>query len=539
MAKERIRLFNFLVVDDELWTRKGIISELQYLNLPINIIEEAVDGEDAMGKIEQNSFDVVITDIKMPRIDGLELVRNIKEKNSKIQFVIISGYEEFEYVKQAMNMGVLGYILKPIEIDQIKVVIQKAIRTLEHTKEQQRIRIQNRQLKDYHMQLICEKKLNELFHDTKKDTYVMEPKKWIGELGYDNQAYYVLGIIHLNRCSYYESNFDHKDFDLLRFAICNIIQEIDDNQHKIVFCNNANKNQILVIIVHDNKHVLSINSDEFITLIYSKITKYLNVSITIGMSQIQNELTSELYKQAKEAVTLRLIHGINKIYKWEENKDNIQFSFPLNKLKLVRQYIEQKDWENIERTIKQIFHYKNFLSALSMHIWVVWIEIVNMMIQVSDKMGLNREHSIQTDLLNDDILSQFDSLEEIANYLYQTVIAGIGNPNDIIKDVKMLVKQVKQYIEHYYQEVTTIKELAFKLGVNPSYFSTIFKQETNYTLLQYITDVRIRNACVLLKETQANVENIAKSVGYQDPQYFYRVFKKYTGQTPLGYRGNR
>jgi YesN/AraC family two-component response regulator len=134
------------------------------------------------------------------------------------------------------------------------------------------------------------------------------------------------------------------------------------------------------------------------------------------------------------------------------------------------------------------------------------------------------------------MLDKVDSLEEMRRYLYTTIIDMVKAEAIMDMDTKCIVEKTKQYIEKHYDEEFVVKELALKFAVNPCYFSTIFKKETGKTVMQYITNIRVQNACDLLIETQASIADISQSVGYQDAQYFYRVFKKHTGKTPLAYR---
>lgn len=529
-------MYRILIVDDEELIRKGIAAKIKYNNFDICEVYEAGDGREALQIIAAKQPHIIITDIRMPHMDGIELIRQTKEVYPDIKFIIISGYAEFSYAEQALNMGVSGYILKPIGNDDFVKSMTRVLNDLDNEKKIKEVNNDKEMLKEYYDNLSLEQKLNQIFHSVKKENNIKNTIENVELNNIDVNSKYALSIVNIDGSSYYQSDFKYQDLELLKFGLTNIFSEIDTECTKFIINNMKDKNQILILFAHPVKNILKINSDRFLIEAYNKATKYLNISMTCGLSGIEDILDSELYRQAKEAFDLRIIYGSNRIYKYESTMFNSNFVVPQNEIKLLQKCIERYDIGNIEIILNDIFSDKNFKGMSGAYVRFIWLEITNMLIKVCSELNLEIGNTLGSILLSEEVLDRFDSISEIISYLYTTIVDIFNLENVVDMNSKNKIKMAVQYIEQHYQEEISVNDLAYKFAINPNYFSTIFKKEKGHTVINYLTDVRISNACRLLTETQASVVDIAKSVGYEDPQYFYRVFRKIIGKTPLEYR---
>jgi YesN/AraC family two-component response regulator len=529
-------MYKILIADDEKWIRKGIVAKINYHKFQFLQISEAADGEQAMDLIQKERPHIVITDIRMPYVDGIELIKRVKEEQIEVKFIIISGYAEFAYAEQAINMGVSGYILKPIRDKNFVEIMQKVINDLDSRNNIKMIENRKEILERDNENFALEQKINQLLHTAKKET-IKEDNIDNRELGIITENMnYILAIINIDASNYYQSTFQYDDLELVKFSIKNILNEINKRCTIMIFSNHKDRNQMFILFMDFEKNDVKIESNRFIMETYNKINGYLDISITIGVSDIQTRISNELYRHAKEAFDERLIHGNNNIYRFSSLNRNLDFTFPHSKIKLLQKCIERHDVKNIKIILNDIFSIENFKRAYAMHVRFVWLEVINMLIKIGGKLDFNSAEALELALVSEEIFEKFDHIDGLINYLYTTIIDvfKIGNYGEI--NSKDIITKAIQYIEQHYDEDLTVKKLAYKFAINPNYFSTLFKKEIGKTIIEYITDIRIQHACDLLRETEVSAAQIAQSIGYQDPQYFYRVFKKKVGKTPLEYR---
>lgn len=491
-------MYSVLVVDDETWIRQGIKAKLKHKDLEIRKIVEAENGLQALDIIRKEPIDLIITDIRMKNMTGLELIAEAKKINTKIRYIIVSGYADFEYAKKALDLKVASYLLKPVKESELMKKVQTvladiSVKTFTH--------------KDY----LLEQRINSLFHDQD------------GEFLIDDHIFYSVVLLDIQK---------EEDLIVAKERITNAIKGLKQEGSLKVMNNFTNSNQLILIIMSKERDAVYKARKWMIYDLFYYIRDELKMIITIGVSDIDQKLTTKLYKQAKDALILTLIHGVSNIYYYREQK-KIETS-KLMQIKSLEKFIECKDTKSITNFISNTFNESNFNEKNAIAIKHLFYRIVR---QVR---YLYREKATDLEMLNvnfneKDRFRQFTHLDELKDYLVENICFLIkmdqntGNVKDIIKDAI-------RYVDQHFDEDLTVKHLAGRMGINSNYLSTLFKKETGKTFTQYLTDLRIEGAVKLLMETDANVSQIAKSVGYQDAQYFYRVFKKCTGKTPLSYR---
>lgn len=525
-------MYKILIVDDEKWIRKGIAAKLEDSGLTFSWIREASDGEDAWECIRTEEPDIIITDIKMPNLDGLQLIKSMRELYPDIHFIIISGYAEFEYAEQAVNMGVCGYILKPISDENLIKVMHGAIKKLQQKREVKEIIGLKENLQKDNEALLHERFLNQMLNtnSSKEDEDTVIAKLF----GDKQNEFCALVMLHIDSSNYIKSNFRYQDLELIKFSIKNILSELFKDA--IIINNQGDLNQIYALLFHPRKERLSELSSQFAMDAYTKVSKYLNISLTVAVSGIAQNVTYELSKQVKAAFDLRLIYGSNKIYRYDNISLSQKFDLPEHKLILLRKCMESYDCSNILALLNDLFSYENLKSYSGVYCRYMFSEIINILLKVCTNSGIDVEASIDSDLLTGKVLDNFESSAEVVSYLYTSIVDALKVEPVSSFDCKNIINKAIDFINHNYYMDLNIKELARKFAFNSNYFTTVFKQLTGQTFTKYLTDIRIKKACELLRSTELGMSEIAESIGYTDVQYFYRVFKKVTGKTTAEFR---
>lgn len=529
-------MYKLMIVDDEELIRKGIISKISYHGLDFEKIEEASNGKEALKKIGEEQPHVVITDVRMPEMDGIELIRKAKEIAPDIKFIIISGYAEFEYAKQALYLGVNEYLLKPIVDKQLVDGLQKVMGEVYNSINLKHMHQRRQVLEKYCEDLQVEQRLNQILHSVNEEYGLEIDDEFIRAQKIDNGSSYILGLVHLESKEDRQGRYTHKELEESRDAAIAMVQKMNTTARKLVIKNYKDQHQVAVILAHTDVFTLQAEASAFFGRLLSELNKQRSISATAGVSKHGKNLSGELYKQAKEAFYQRLIHGGGKVYDYEKAISPKSMALPKDQLALLEKYMDRSDTSSIQRILKELFPVTESQNRSSVNIIFVWMEIINLLVRKAETIRSSSMQEMDPRLLDIEIFSKFSNLNDIVDFLYSLILSFLKREDVTDFDCKGKISKVINYIEHHFHEELSVNEIAFMHSMSPNYFSTIFRKETGKTVINYITEKRIENACLLLKGTRASVVDIASRVGYQDAQYFFRVFKKITGRTPLEYR---
>ncbi|WP_170311475.1 response regulator transcription factor [Vallitalea okinawensis] len=526
-------MYAVLVVEDEVWIRRGIVRKLEKSDFPFTHIYNAKDGLEALKIMKDNPVDIVITDICMPDMTGLELIKRIREENKDTEFMIISGYSEFKYAEEAINMGVKSYLLKPTKEDELKEALLKINEALIEKKKYNRLTKENACMKIRHDQLLIEKEINFLLksnHQQKSFQLLKDSEPALFQ--HDN---YQLLILNASGSSIMSSGDDIKED--ITSKIIEWLHGIKNLGNYYIIKNNDLINQ-LFIFIYGHQNEVEATCQQLCKECLYNLAKTFNVYITIGKSAVLNHLDGELYLSAKKAIDLRLIHGLNRIYDPESMTKHDDFQFPKTELKLLSKLIQLRDSKNIEILLADIFSRERYMKSGINYLYFVYSEVVNVIYEALYAMNkmMDIHHRRSYDLFSLNMIDHINKIEEIATCFFHVIEERIKSNHDTAMTCKELVDQAVKYIDLHYAERISLKNLALQFGINADYFSSIFKKELGQSFTKYLTKQRLTHACRMLKETNTTVEEIARSVGYSDIQYFYRVFKKEYSYTPIEYR---
>lgn len=532
-----------LIVDDEKWVRKGILHKISHLPHTYTWIKEASDGLFALDIIEEEEPDIIITDIKMDDMDGISFIKEVRKRGLNIRFMIISGHAEFQYAEEALNMGVMGYLLKPIQDAQFYDTFQKLyddvskMTDFNNKKEQQQRR--NKQIVEeqivnasllqkepYTLHNISQEMLQDPFDSTALTQQLAS--------FFSPQAHYALIILSIDRTNYTNTSFQYQDLDLIKFAIKNIAEGILDSKIYLMGNNFRDNNQVFIMLRLEPANVNTI--DEFVFLLFTSITKVLKITVTIGVSLAMAEITEELYKQAKSALDLRFIKGSHNVFYAKDVQLASKLEVPQEQIRLLGKAIEIGDFVNVQFIVQELFSKRKLSQASLIDFHMIYVEIIRMLMKLCSRKQLEWGETLDFDFISMDVANCFDSTEEIVQYLMTTIVTLLKPEHALSMNCSAMIYDIRDYIKQNYSENITIKDLSRKFAMNPNYLSTLFKQELGITFVKELTRIRMEKAQELLLLTGMPVSEIAASVGYDDVQYFYRKFKKIYSITPVEYR---
>lgn len=518
-----------LIVDDEELIRKGIIARLSYLGFVFDGILEAESGTEALEAVKENGADIVISDIQMPDMDGLTFIREAKTVNPALRFLILSGYAEFAYAREALFLGVKAYLLKPLSNEELKNVMEKLLAEMERAADIQEKIVSGSRLKKREAEYSMEKKINTLLRLSLKD------QKIDGNTG----GRLLLAILTIDEKSC-DRTFLEEDMELIRFAVRNVFNEV--SPHRLLLVNSLlNREQMYVVFKSSGRETYSPDGmrrevELLFLQLRSVLEKKMGIYLTMAVSSPGRVLCKEMLQEAEAALRQRLLQGENNLYFFGDEELISEKQFTDMELYLLEQAMAESESEALRKHLDRLFYEEEVRHQYGVsYVRILLLRICNMLFKYYGT-------EIQQSMGAADMMRRFDTLEELSdigkiNSGLKSIISECMNGRRI-QDSKARDKILlaAEYIKSHYRENMSVYSLAKRYHMSPSYFSTTFKKELERSAIHYMTEVRVERAMEYLKETTDSVAEIAEKVGYEDSQYFFRVFKKIAGITPLQYR---
>lgn len=533
--------YSVLLVDDEEDVIRIIMKKLDWESMGLTIIGHAANGVEALEMAEELSPDIVMTDIKMPYMDGLTLCRKLKELSRTIRVIIFSGFDEFEYAKEAIKMEAEEYLLKPVNAVELKEVFERVKNDLDRELDEKR---NTDKLREYYMESLPV--LQESFYMALLEGRIVPEQinRYVENYQVHlNGPYYVVAVLHISQQSLEEES--QMDPFLQAVSVRKFAEEQAEDRWRSRF----------VIYLGDIIMISQMNSREEMLEYTNEMDrlcrmakKVCNARITAGIGYLCDNLEQLplSYQGAKQAVSYRVLYGntraisISEVEPAEHTDLNWEDAYSSYIQRIMRK-VRVGEQDGLEEAISQ---FTAWLSGeqLSMQKYrIVMMELVAELFRFTASHGLNPESVFGG---NGDVYSQVLQMEsaEVLDRWLRRVCANLQNDvaNERQDSTKLFVKNAEEYVkEHFADQDLSVDEVCRKLNVSAAYFSTIFKKETGKTFVRYLTDYRMEKAVSMLMTGNEKTYVIAEKVGYAEPNYFSYVFKKQFGISPSKYKAER
>ena len=533
--------YSVLLVDDEEDIIRIIMKKLDWESMGLTVIGHAANGVEALEMAEEMSPDIVMTDIKMPYMDGLTLCRKLKELSRTIRVIIFSGFDEFEYAKEAIKMEAEEYLLKPVNAVELKEVFERVKNDLDRELDEKR---NTDKLRAYYMESLPV--LQESFYMALLEGRIVPEQinRYMENYQvYLNGPYYVVTVLHISQQALEEET--QMDPFLQAVSVRKFAEEQAEERWRSRF----------VIYLGDIIVISQVNSRDKI-LEYTNemdrlcrmVKKVCNARITAGIGYLCDNLEQLplSYQGAKQAVSYRVLYGntraisISEVEPAEHAELNWEDAYSSYIQRIMRK-VRLGEQDGLEEAISR---FTEWLSGeqLSMQKYrIVMMELVAELFRFAASHGLNPESVFSG---NGDVYGQVLQMEsaEVLDQWLRRVCANLQNDvmNERQDSTKLFVKNAEEYVkEHFADQDLGVDEVCRKLNVSAAYFSTIFKKETGKTFVRYLTDYRMEKAVGMLMTGNEKTYVIAEKVGYAEPNYFSYVFKKQFGMSPSKYKAER
>lgn len=519
--------YKVLIADDEYWTREKIRKMIPWEDYDLDFLEPAEDGEEVLLKIDEEKPDILITDINMPFINGVELLKILAERKLELIAFVVSGYDDFEYVKDSFLSGAINYLVKPVsKIDLVNALV-KALEIIgKRENEEKELKKTASLLQD-----------REFSHLIERESGSNLPSMQMNN-GLD-MAGMTMVLIKLHNFRPSEVGLSVGDYI---YEVKQTIRSLFESEDIIIFNNIYRMNEFIIVT-----DILQRDLNIYLDKIMRCLRRQKGIKLTIVVTEHSYSIAS-IHMAYVEAISLlmeRKASGKQEILmafgSSKEKEDNvIQRKLTKEQELLLKSHVKEGNTEGLKKVLFDTIG----LSAFCKEDWY-YLEIKQTLKQVLNILGesaykdFSKEKILEFDMLVEQADKVVEQLEEsvMEEYLENTLILFTSEDEESVTDsMKVTVQKIAKYIDENYNENLTLSGLAEQFYLDSTYLSKLFRRETGKNLVLYITDKRMEKAKKLMESNEINLTDVAYMVGYDDYAYFSRVFKKSTGVNPRKFR---
>lgn len=534
-------MYKLVIVDDEPTVRFGLSNYFDWKAYGIEVVGEADDGDVALEVIEREKPDIVLTDVRMPNMDGIQMSNQLSERFPHIKIVFVSGHDDAEYLKSALKVKAVDYMFKPVNLGELEIVIERLVSTL-NEEQQERKLIEDMQVKLIQsMPLLREKFLMSLIREgVAYPTRVQDRIDFLGLKLPMEGAYWVIAI-RIDDATEVAQTRSERDQQLLSYSVLNIVQElIERDIGGYVFENQIGEFVgILRMAEEDDQESLLFTLAEEVR---ESLHNYLKISVTIGVGERIYKLASlpQSYSQAREASDQRWFLGKNQIISMDnlEQDEESVYRFDATQQERTISALKSADALKVQEELNEIYIALSrnrtdgiaYGRNISLQLLLLASRIL-LELHVQKHDLENKENELLAKVFQQETLGALHRLVE--SYLLEAC-ERIGEKRN--GKSKNVIERTRAIIDKRFAENLQVGDIATEVFLSTTYLCLLFKQETGETINEYMTKVRIEQAKALLKDPSNKFYEVCYAVGYSDPSYFSKIFKKYTGYTPSSFR---
>ncbi|MHB8063389.1 MAG: response regulator [Ruminiclostridium sp.] len=535
-------MYKVLIIDDESIIRKGLKNIINWKQIDCEVCADASDGIEGIELIKKYMPEIIITDICMPGLDGLSMIKQVNSivPNSKI--IILTGHRNFDYVQEAIKYGAFDFLLKPSKIEELTAILTKAVNEFNDQKikhlEVNRFKL----LFEQSIPVLREKLLCDIIYEINNNENEIMDKMRLFNIDIQDFVFVMI-----------ENDYDEKststqyDKQLYQFGIVNCFEEIFAEKYEVLsIMLNSSRVGFIIQKIEEKEPLDIVEVSEKCGYLQEVITNGFGFTVTIAISTngiSAKELPKKL-KECLDSLEYKKYIGNNSIIQYSDLNSFFRYDDYSTLDKYQKQLFESIKSGNVgivKETVQNIFTYittnnininylKNFYYTT-----LTSINNIRISVLVIDVEKNSEENRDMASLLQ--LIEKCDSTEELNSLLEDVSIriaSRINNFNNKIQ--KITLRKAIDYIHEHYNEQVTLNEVAENIYVTTYYISRMFKKELGTNFVDYLNDIRIEKAKELLKDIKYKTYEVAELVGISSPHYFSKLFRKHAGITPSEYR---
>ena len=528
------------LVEDEMVIRNGIVKSINWEKEGYRLVGEASDGELAYPMILKEKPDILLTDIKMPFMDGLELSRLVKQELPDTKILIFSGYDEFEYAKEAIRIGVTEYLLKPVSSEQLLEGMRRISKQIEQDREEREIL---RQYQEDMKENVERERQNFFSHVIRGEVSIGEAVKNGKKYGMDLSAGFY-SIILFKIFSTPEENIVSEHI----WKICEKIEtKVDEIPYAYYFQRGIDG--WVFLLTAESKEQMEERQKNLCDCLAEIMKNERKVEYFGGIGKPVERIRNlgQSFRDAERIFAERFtrqsnqfLSGFEKMDVYKDDEFQIKDLGDVGKSReMIEKFLNNGTKEELEEFMDTYFirMKEDKLQSTLMRQYII-MDIYIVIMSFCEKIdAVNHDYQQETEKLKSTI-QNMNSVSEIRAYITYMLNQAIELRDSISKKrYADIIKAAEKMIsEHYMSEEISLNSVADSVGMSPSYFSSVFSKESGKTFVEFLTETRMEKAKELLMCSTLKTSEIGYEVGYKDPHYFSYIFKKTQGCSPKDYR---
>jgi len=510
-----------LIVDDEYLVRLGLKSTINWNAYGYEIAGEASNGQEALELFDQINPDILMTDIKMPVMDGLELLEEVKKRNMDVQLVILSNHDDFSFARKAMALGATRYLLKS-EINEANLI--EVLQNLSIEANEKPTQLDS---KSVERQKYLQSQLFGVPANASIDPDLLQPP---------SPGLFAAPLYAAIKYScMIDQNADTtQSLDAPMQTLISIVKSSLDLQDT-VYCTSIYKGVVYLTFVGSVTDITYNRLEKLCILVTRNIKNYLGADLRIGISEFLDATQMPLLlSQAEQARSDSFFTGKSVTF----YKDTVQASAQAQvkvSHRRIKKLVQAGDKEGLLEYVNQIFQQlKALRSYAAMH--ASFVDLISAAKTICEESSLDLTTGLNQDKFDYDVLPKMHLLENAHHYvveLYNTIFNALSDKKN---HYSYTISRCLQYIAEHYANPITLEDAARAVDISTSYLSMTFKQEIGISFVSHLTHYRIQHSERLLSNTNMKIYEIAEQVGFSSPYYFSKVFKEQMGMSCKEYR---
>lgn len=536
-------MLKVLIVDDDAVSRTVLKTMIHWENAGFYIMEDAHNGNHAVQLIEKETPDIVITDINMPGLNGIGLIEHLEKNFPQISIIALSAYDDFDYVRQSMKNGAMDYVLKHRLDAPFLLNILNTARSSIHSYRNERDR-----QSDIDKELTTSKAvlrqtfIRKLLEGSLSNVEEITGRLRALDMKLDTENLMVT-IAEIDDFRLLEEKFSSQEVDVVLHTFMEISKEILKDWEKSVIVHMAKGKFAMIFSLGPLKSTMYIYNTMYTILnrMRSEIKKHLNITVCFGVSKVCTELTKlpQAYNYAETLLRDKFYKGKNSIFieSTPHKKDESFFCLDIKDEKAIYAALKNQDDKEVKSRLDDIFGKISSMRLGSKSTQMICAELINIVNKICKDTGIEIAKLYTAEDIPYNLIQKYETLMDIKAWvvnLYDKLISMLKLMK-LESGLSNITKKAVEYIHRNYSSDFSLKDVADFAGASSSYISRLFKEECGIGFAEYLNHVRVEQAKQCIENGELKLKEIVSSVGFNNYNYFFKVFREVTGMTPLEY----
>lgn len=495
---------NIFLVEDEHWALAELV-HLFKIYKPEHTIYAFNNGDDALAAVNKIRPDLMLTDITMPGIDGLELIEQVLKIDASIRCILLTVHDQFSYAQQGLKLGVSDYLLKPIKKDELYQAVNKVILTIGEADKQKE------ELNNW--------SINQLLLDSSNNENSLNLL--------EEQDYCMVYLLAEN----WSADRSWHDFKITNNQLMDYFSNQVVPSRRIYSVDIDRQRKLMLIPIYEQMHLKIIQSD--LHVLYDKVSEMMNIHVCFKQVKKGDSLNG-IFEELGSRLENQMRFGCSTFITSDFPEVDIDLADIWGKMRIIKTLIQKGD---TVKTIEVIDKIVRKLEELKITFRQLKLFLNNMYYALAYDLQKEKNSDVNIKMIENDFnnLETIVSFEDLSRYIERVISELATNNSPEIVAPKNLIPRIEQWIQSNYHKELLFQDFANEHHVSLSYLSREFKNQTGYTFSDYVVQYRMEKAKKFLNEGIGRISEVCRLVGYEDPKYFSTVFKRSVGVSPREY----